>query len=135
MAIAHFIVKAAPGSSSVPHPRLGSVPVEGMSEKRMLALWLSGSPHVTITAAGAKAYNALFTPDQRERASKEAPGKPGATKGAQPPQVAALAPAPDVSDEHKEAPVPTEATKEADDRTRKRSRRGDDTPEGQRPAE
>lgn len=140
MASANFIVKAAPGTSSVPHPRLGSVPVEGMSEKRMLALWLSGSPHVTITAAGLKAYGASFTLAQSERASKEALGTPGATKGARPPREAALAPAPSAEPEAAEetggTPASAGATpEEADERPRKRGRRGNDTPEGERPAE
>ena len=51
----NFNVVAAPGTGLVPHPRVGLVPAEGMSDKRALLLWRSGSAHVTITRQGARA--------------------------------------------------------------------------------
>jgi len=126
MATANFVVKAAPGTSSVPHPRLGTVPVAGMSEKRMLALWLSGSPHVTITAAGLKAYGKQLNAAQLASAEQQASAS---AKKTAPPAPPAPAPTEDMG-----APAPgegrgTEAPEEADERPRKRGRRGDDTPE------
>jgi hypothetical protein len=128
MATANFVVKAAPGATSVPHPRLGTVPVAGMSEKRMLALWLSGSPYVTITPAGLKAYGKQLTTEQRERAELQvqSPAKAGAPKPAPEPPPAKAEP----REETGETPASAGAApEEADERPRKRGRRGDDTPE------
>lgn len=140
MASAHFIVKAAPGSSSVPHPRLGTVPVEGMSEKRMLALWLSGSPHVTITAAGVKAHFKGITPERRAELLALCKSKAECALLTVVPEAGAAnaagtRPSGTSPEEDKEAPAPAEATEEADERPRKRGRRGTDTPEREGAAE
>jgi hypothetical protein len=117
----HFEWVAPPRISEVVHPTFGAVSRKDLTEAQALKLWQAGFPHLAITEEGRK-FHGL------------APANAGAPRPAPapPPEPAAE----EAAEETGGTPASAGATpEEADERPRKRGRRGNDTPEREGAAE